>query len=752
MRCVRCAFAVIVLAFFVACGGSDSLGHERPVSSVSFEAQVKPVSLKNVDLLFAIDDSPSMADKQATLAPQLQTIVTRLLSPRCVTNDLYECKADSDCSALGANATCALEGFTRVCYVPSVLGVCPGSTRPEFAPVHDLHVAVVRSSLGCAPDDGSHLFGGALPRAQPLNGEGGGFLAWLPRSLAANAQKPAPNVSAYDDGEDGPFVADFGSLVSQVGTSGCGFESQLESWYRFLVQPDPWVSVATTNGAATLVGVDTTLLAMRHDFLRPDSLVAIVQITDEDDASIDPLALGGSAAFMRQVPLGPRGTSACDIDPTSPACSSCAFPENASDPNCTSCAGGLASCPKKGWYAPGQDSLDARFTDDMSRRYGLDPQWSVQRYVDGLRLWTAPDRDHEVHDASRWADTKRNCTNPLFAAELPDGSDSSPGALCNLRGGARTPDLVFYALIGGVAPSLLVDSNGDFKPDLASDDWTKLVGAPRDPRMIESIAPRPGLPPPSSTSVEREWNTSNAQGVGDASSSVDLQFACTFDLPTPRDCTIESPCDCAPGSPGATASDGPPLCDPNARTRQVRGKAYPSTRELRVAKGLGAQSVVRSICTPFLPALTALFDRLVTDVDGQCFPETLHHLANCSVSCQLLIEYPSQTDQSAGCTDPGTSQPDPATLDWFRTRYLASFGDAGWEPVPVACVYRQLSGQFPGCSNPSPDFTGATCAGSPNEGWCYVEGAANTGGCPQGIVFGGAGPPPGTTLSLTCLQ
>ena len=92
------------------------------------------------------------------------------------------------------------------------------------------------------------------------------------------------------------FVSDFGALVVGTGDLGCGLEAQLESWYRFLVQPDPYDWIGFTSDSppqAALVSVDATLLKMRHDFLRPDSLVVIIQLTDEEDSWSDPQWIGG---------------------------------------------------------------------------------------------------------------------------------------------------------------------------------------------------------------------------------------------------------------------------------------------------------------------------------------------------------------------------------------------------------------------------------------------------------------------------
>src|ERR1019366_5232418 len=121
----------------------------------------------------------------------------------------------------------------------------------------------------------------------------GGFLGWFPSTPAnANASgtpgTPSPASTTA-------LVGDFQGLVTGVGEQGCGIEAQLESWYRFLVQPDPFQSVSAANNVATFNGVDATLLKQRHDFLRPDSLLAIIDLTDEDDSSVDPRTYSGSA-------------------------------------------------------------------------------------------------------------------------------------------------------------------------------------------------------------------------------------------------------------------------------------------------------------------------------------------------------------------------------------------------------------------------------------------------------------------------
>ena len=105
--------------------------------------------------------------------------------------------------------------------------------------------------------------------------------------------------------------------------------------------------------------------------------------------------------------------------------------------------------------------------------------------------------------------------------------------------------------------------------------------------MIESTEPRPGLP--------TSGNTDPVHGHDyPIPERDDLQYACTFELPTPIDCTIpdnvQGGCDC-----DIQGNDNP-VCEGPTQQLQVRAKAYPGLRQLSVVKGLGPQGVAGSIC------------------------------------------------------------------------------------------------------------------------------------------------------------
>jgi hypothetical protein len=313
---------------------------------------------------------------------------------------------------------------------------------------------------------------------------------------------------------------DFTDLVAGVGVFGCGVPSQMESWYRFLIQPDPYATLGldmtrTVSGQhpAQWVGVDSTIIQERHDFLRPDSLVAVVVLTAENDAEIDVRSLGGLGYFfMRTTFPPPHGTSACANTPLSAACRSCTA--GSTDPSCVAPGGGVAVYSGNDW---GYD-IYLRHVH-MRQKYGVDPQYPVERYFYGLTSPMVPDRTGEyppgANDYSGFGQNM-NCANPLYAPALPTAADLSgtvgttlsaadAKALCNVTAGTarRTSDMVFFAHIGGVPHELLHFTPGDPEASaLSPEDWVKILGTDPehynyngiDPHMYESYTPR--LPPP----------------------------------------------------------------------------------------------------------------------------------------------------------------------------------------------------------------------------------------------------------------
>jgi len=229
-RLVRAGVASLAAASAIAALVTGCLDRPvapaKPETSNVFVDQLVQTAVDKIDLLFMIDNSVSMADKQEILKSAVPLLLRRLVQPNCL---------DAQGHATGA------------------FGTCTGDTTPEFNPIGDIHIGIVSSSLGahggsvCATaatpddhlDDKAHLIGSVRTGVASWNNSG--FLAW-----DQNGKKNNP------PGESNPTALNmaFSSMIGAVGEHGCGYEASLESWYRFLVDPEPPETVMldkTTN-------------------------------------------------------------------------------------------------------------------------------------------------------------------------------------------------------------------------------------------------------------------------------------------------------------------------------------------------------------------------------------------------------------------------------------------------------------------------------------------------------------------------
>jgi hypothetical protein len=694
------ATAAAVSLAIAGCNGVSDRAYPPSASSV-FETTIENRVIDRVDILFDVENSREMGDVRGFLQTAIADLVSHLVNPNCV--------------------------LAGVSLGPSAGGLCPAGTQPEFAPVHDLHVGVITSSLGnrlgdaCPPqgaapppfdnvlahnDDQGHLIDRTLTFAAGGAAVTEGFVAdapspdpflyWFPESLNF-AQAPSAGTPVTPSTA---LVADVADLVGGAGAFGCELPSPLESWYRFLVQPDPYASlVVDGSGRAAWSGVDATLLRERHDFLRPDSQLVIVAVSAGGDKEVDVRSMGGFGyRFLSGAFQPPRGTSVCATDPGSPTCKSCAEPGTGSDP----------SCQMGPYTTPGDGGFDlaTRFSH-MKATYGVDPQFPIQRYVSGLTSVTVPDRDGEYPPgATSYAGIAR-CQNPIFAGSLPDGSMTDPATLCHPPPGSRSKELVRYVHVGGVPNDLLHYAPANHPAsELNQSDWVKILGKDPlaydlsgiDPRMLES--------------------------------SAHPQYACT--------------------SP------------------QVGARAYPTARELLVAHLVGTQGVVASLCPidaqdsathddplyGYRPAFDTIPDRLNVELTEQCLPRALTlDPETTQAPCTLLVQLPPVVGGT--CTRPtcdpahGLGVPPPDVLDRrcrsLEEQHAAGGSAAGSDPARQSvCELTQLTPK----GTPRA-FRGGTCQGSDQPGWCYVTGAA-AGFCPQAIHFAGGEPPNGAVVWVTC--
>lgn len=643
---------------------------QNPNTSNVFVEQIANTAINEIDLLFVIDNSVSMADKQEILKDAVPQMVERLVNPFCI---------DSASGQAVGNAT---------------NGTCPAGSAPEFNPVDDIHIGVITSSLGghgaslCNRaeagynnDDQAHLIPSVRPgTTDPLST---GFLAWNGGDQAA--------VDA--------LVANFSEHVAAAGEVGCGFEAPLEAWYRFLIDPQPPLEIVLDGNSRSTMAtdgegnplVDGTVLAQREAFLRPEGLVAIVVLSDENDCSaMDGGNYYSNAEFGYLVAEAafdmPVATAMCETNPNDPCCFSCLQEKN--PPSGCAAEASICSMPD---LSPEEDRANVRCFQNK-RRFGVDLLYPTQRYVDALTKT-------QIIDAR----TGNTVDNPLLL-----------GAGAN-AGTPRDPDLVFFAGIIGVpwqdvaTDASLTDPNVmayrtaseltvkdvDVGGGTLVNRWEVILGQPGiaasskvcddnvpgcgekpvppfDPFMVESIAARAagqtnpisGDPIVDFTSNNPAANNINGHEanhqVADPKyadgglANDDLQYACIFPLETPKEgCTSEQlNCDC-----GDEPLRNRPLCQApgggGASTTQYYGKAYPGTRILRVLRDFGANSIVGSICPKlatadsvggdrsnpnygYNPAVQAIVDRLAEKLAGKCLPRELTLDEEGNVPCEVV--------------------------------------------------------------------------------------------------------------------
>lgn len=687
------------LALAGVIGSSGCL--ERPIAesepvTTNVVIQERPNdAITRIDLLLMIDNSSSMADKQVTLAEAVPQLLKQLVQPQCV--DQKGDPFDPPLAAqLGTDKPCA-------------------KGAPEFNPVNDIHIGIITSSLGdhgggvsCTegakvnnrllpPDvnDRAHLIA-TLQRGQESLSQDSratatslvkvdekGFLAW-----GGSSQQTVPTTDDLL-----AATSAFRDMVKATDENGCGYESQLESWFRFLIDPVPPrlpLDKPDKDQHTARNGVDDELLVQRAAFLRPDSLLAIVMLTDENDCSLRDTDWGWVATMpsIRIRTASPK----CDTDPNDSCCFACSVPAPS---GCEPCSNSEESAAHDNQY-----QVNLRCWR-QKQRFGYEFTYPTSRYSVGLT-------QRELCPDQTFGDMDCNCTqakaigascspgerrlpNPLYGhvvGRKDDGTDVVSFANYPTRSDNST---IFLAGIIGVPWQDIAEdaTRADGKTlkyvPVTDERWTAPGGIwdtiyadyndarkePRDVRMHESVTPRGGLPTPEASVqadaiLQHEWNTA----------SQDLQYACTYRLPEPKAvaCPIDSEThelncpsghreDCYPlaqqdAESGAMVDVKKPLCqNPSTgtyETTQYFAKAYPGLRELAVLKDYALQgqtagnSIVASICPKDLasdstspgygynPAVAALIERLKAHLGGTCLPRPLNVQSNGEVPCNVI--------------------------------------------------------------------------------------------------------------------
>ena len=226
--------------------------NDHPIKPVEYQAEIevtRPLPLnvnRDVDVLFVIDNSRSMADEQKLLSQNFERFIAKLEHPDVKANyRIGVTTTDSGNPAcFGSNGTTPEMGKLQMSSCRDRLG--------EFeADIGGEQIDETAACLDVCPRDGFEIL--------PTLGSDGEKAPrrWL-ESIEGDKNVP----------EDWTTAEAFGCFGPQ-GIVGCGFESPLESMYRALKLSDD------ENSSS-------------YGFVRPGAILAVVLVTDEVDCSHNP--------------------------------------------------------------------------------------------------------------------------------------------------------------------------------------------------------------------------------------------------------------------------------------------------------------------------------------------------------------------------------------------------------------------------------------------------------------------------------
>lgn len=245
---LRRGVSLIVWVGLTACDGARLTTIDAGiVGSMPQDRRIEIRNIGSVDLLFVIDNSNSMAEEQARLIQELPRLISDLAT------------GDHDRDGLR-----------------------------ELLPVESLHVGIVTSDMGAGPST-------RVPTCRQGLGDDG-ILRSMSRATSAGCSADHPSgvfgfARSVDD--TAAFATTLG-CVADVGTAGCGFEQQLEAPLKALTPPSAttWTrpgytppSFVSADGIPDSIGGNGAAPS-NAGFLRPDSVLAVVLLTDEEDCSV----------------------------------------------------------------------------------------------------------------------------------------------------------------------------------------------------------------------------------------------------------------------------------------------------------------------------------------------------------------------------------------------------------------------------------------------------------------------------------
>ena len=258
-RSFRTTQAVVAVGLVLLSGCFErSLRAIAPCERARVADTIEIENLENVDLLFVVDDSGSMQEEQSELIGQIPRLV-RIL----------------------ATGDSGLDGTI------------------DFHPARSIHVGIVSSDMGVAL---------ATNVSSCATGDGDDGLLRVGSTRCAMTQRGP--VLEFTQGDDAATFASDVGCAANLGVSGCAEEQPLESMLKALSPSSPQVWTIPSYAAPTFIdgsghGGDGDT---NGGFIRADSVLAIILISDENDSSTtDPHLFAPDDPTYRSGNLAQRG-------------------------------------------------------------------------------------------------------------------------------------------------------------------------------------------------------------------------------------------------------------------------------------------------------------------------------------------------------------------------------------------------------------------------------------------------------------
>jgi len=268
---------IVAFASALVCSGcpSQDLAALNPCTVSAASIRVDQGGISQVDLLFVIDNSNSMASEQLKIAEELPRLVSVLTN-----GDRYFGRQDQVPPGLADKDRFFTKASSLHIGVVSssmhVMDELPKGVNPSLR----ANVGLVSCTVG---DDDGKLRSSTEVAANGISDSKGEL---VPASPECGELGDQPRYQDFEAGK-GPSAEDVASAfacVSRLGIEGCPFEQQLEAMWKAVApsdgdDPELHTFLNNAHGLGDPIGFN-------QGFVREDAILAVIQVSDEEDCSI----------------------------------------------------------------------------------------------------------------------------------------------------------------------------------------------------------------------------------------------------------------------------------------------------------------------------------------------------------------------------------------------------------------------------------------------------------------------------------